>query len=156
MRKRAVSLLLCLCMVLSLLPVPVLAENTNPFTDVEESDWFYDGVQYVFEHDLMKGTKSTIFETLFEPDRVTQRGMIVTILHRLDGTPSVTTPCPFEDVPHESNYEVAITWAANNGIVMGYNDTTFGPYDDITRQQIAAILYRYANPESVKLKVRNA
>ena len=140
MRKRAVSLALCLCMVLSLLPLPVLAVGRHPFTDVAATDWFNDSVQYVYDHGLMNGTGSTTFA----PYQTTQRGMIVTILYRLEGTPTVTSVSSFTDVPRGSNYENAIIWAAANGIVTGYNNTTFGPYDTITRQQMATILYRYA------------
>lgn len=140
MRKRAISFVLCLCMVISLLPAPVLAANSHPFTDVKVTDWFNDSVQYVYDHGLMNGTSSTTFE----PQRTTQRGMVVTILYRLEGSPTVTSACPFTDVPGGSNYEKAIIWAAANSIVNGYNSATFGPYDNITRQQMAAILYRYA------------
>lgn len=140
MRKRAVSLALCLCMVLSLLQLPVWATGKHPFTDVAATDWFNDSVEYVYEHNLMKGTS----DTTFAPYRTTQRGMIVTILHRLEGTPTIASGNPFTDVPRGSNYENAIIWAAANGIVNGYDNATFGPYDNITRQQMAAILYRYA------------
>ena len=140
MRKRAVSLALCLCMVLSLLPLPVLATGKHPFTDVAATDWFNDSVQYVYEHGLMKGTS----DVTFAPYRTTQRGMIVTILHRLEGTPTATSGNPFTDVPRGSNYENAIIWASANGIVNGYDNATFGPYDNLTRQQMATILYRYS------------
>ena len=140
MRKRAVSLALCLCMVLSLLPLPALAVGKHPFTDVAATDWFNDSVEYVYEHNLMKGTS----DTTFAPYRTTQRGMIVTILHRLEGTPVVASSNPFTDVPKGSNYEDAIIWASAKGIVTGYDGITFGPYNDVTRQQMAAILYRYA------------
>ena len=147
MRKRAVSLALCLCMVLSLLPLPTLAVGKHPFTDVAETVWFNDSVAYVYEHNLMKGTS----DTTFEPYRATQRGMIVTILHRLEGTPAVSSENPFADVPKGSNYENAIIWAANNGIVNGYDNSTFGPYENITRQQMAAILYRYAQMKGYRI-----
>ena len=140
MRKRAVSFALCLCMVLSLLPLPALAVGKHPFTDVAATDWFNDSVEYVYEHNLMKGTS----DTTFAPYRTTQRGMIVTILHRLEGTPAVASGNPFTDVPKGSNYENAIIWASAKGIVTGYDGITFGPYNDVTRQQMAAIFYRYA------------
>ena len=140
MRKRAVSLALCLCMALLLLSPPVWATGKHPFIDVAATDWFNDSIQYVYEHGLMNGINSTTFA----PDNPTSRGMIVTILHRLAGLPVVSEHSLFADVQYGSNFEDGITWGAANGIVTGYNATTFGPNDTITRQQIATFLYRYA------------
>ena len=111
-----------------------------PFTDVLPSDWFYNDVVYVYENGLMNGMTATTFG----PYGNTTRGQIVTILWRLEGQPAVVGACPFTDVAAGSYYEQAITWAAANGIVTGYDATTFGPDDQITREQMAAILYRYA------------
>lgn len=111
-----------------------------PFTDVLPSDWFYNDVVYVYENGLMNGMTATTFG----PYGNTTRGQIVTILWRLEGQPAVNGACPFTDVAVGSYYEDAITWAAANGIVTGYDATTFGPDDQITREQMAAILYRYA------------
>lgn len=111
-----------------------------PFTDVLPSDWFYNDVCYVYANGLMNGMTATTFG----PYGNTTRGQIVTILWRLEGQPAVLGACPFTDVAAGSYYEVAITWAAANGIVTGYDATTFGPEDQITREQMAAILYRYA------------
>lgn len=111
-----------------------------PFTDVNTGDWFYDDVDYAYRNGLMNGTGDKIFS----PGLTTTRGMIVTILYRLEGKPDVYTDCPFGDVKAGSYYEAAITWAAANGIVNGFSPEKFGPDDNITREQMAAILYRYA------------
>ena len=111
-----------------------------PFIDVRGDDWFYDDVAYVYENGLMNGTS----ETTFSPYISTTRGMIVTILYRMEGKPAVFEACPFTDVKAGAYYERAIVWAAENGIVKGYGNGCFGPDDQITREQMAAILYRYA------------
>lgn len=111
-----------------------------PFTDVGRGDWFFDDVRYVYETGLMNGVSAT----RFAPYASTTRGMIVTILYRMEGQPSVSRGCPFTDVASGSYYERAITWAAANGIVTGHSGTIFAPDANITREQLAAILYRYA------------
>ena len=111
-----------------------------PFTDVAENDWFVDAVRYVYENGMMSGTSSTTFS----PSVTTTRGMIVTILHRLEGAPSSQESVAFLDVPADQYYADAVAWAAENGIVGGYGNGKFGPNDPITREQMAAILYRYA------------
>lgn len=111
-----------------------------PFTDVSETDWFYEDVAYVYTNNLMNGTSTTMFST----NTTTTRGMIVTILYRLEGEPSVSDNCHFADVKSGSYYEKAITWAAAKGIVSGYGNNQFGPDDPITREQMAVILFRYA------------
>ena len=111
-----------------------------PFTDVVRGDWFFDDVRYVYETGLMNGVTAT----RFAPYGSTTRGMIVTILYRMEGQPAVSRDCPFTDVASGSYYERAITWAAANGIVTGHSGTIFAPDASITREQLAAILYRYA------------
>ncbi len=111
-----------------------------PFTDVSKNDWFHDDIRYVYENGLMNGISSTQFAPYFS----TTRGMIVTILYRMEGQPAVSRDCPFADVASGSYYERAITWAAANGIVTGHSSTIFAPDANITREQLAAILYRYA------------
>ncbi len=111
-----------------------------PFTDVGRGDWFFDDVRYVYETGLMNGVSAT----RFAPYGSTTRGMIVTILYRMEGQPSISRDCPFTDVASGSYYERAITWAAANGIVTGHSSTIFAPDASITREQLAAILYRYA------------
>lgn len=139
--KKIMALFLSIVMVLGLLPASAFAANdTSAFSDVKTSAWYHEDVQYVSENGLMKGTG----ENLFSPDATTTRGMIVTILYRLEGEPSPTGACPFQDVASGKYYEKAITWAAENGIVSGFSADTFGSDQNITREQMAAILYRYA------------
>ena len=139
--KKIMALFLSIVMVLGLLPASAFAANdTSAFSDVKTSAWYHEDVQYVSENGLMKGTG----ENLFSPDATTTRGMIVTILYRLEGEPSPTGVCPFQDVASGKYYEKAITWAAESGIVSGFSADTFGPDQNITREQMAAILYRYA------------
>lgn len=124
-------------------------EPENPFTDVTENDWFYSDVLYVYANGLMNGTSTTTFS----PTLQTTRGMIVTILYRLSGSPQTTGTCPFPDVPAGSYYENAIIWAHQNGIVTGYDNGCFGPDDNITREQLATILYRYAQYTGLDVSV---
>lgn len=119
----------------------VNSESNNPFSDVSESDWFYEAVQYISGNGLMNG----INETTFEPNIDTTRGMIVTILYRLEGEPSVTTSSTFKDIVGGTWYHDAVVWGELNGIITGYDADTFGPTNKITREQMAAIIYRYAN-----------
>ncbi|MCR4962432.1 MAG: S-layer homology domain-containing protein [Firmicutes bacterium] len=113
---------------------------TLPFTDVKPTDWFHDDVHYVFENGLMEG----IHATQFAPNAYTTRAMIVTILYRLENQPAVSGTNPFRDVAEGQWYAKAIAWAQQHDIVKGYSATEFGPNDNITREQMAAILYRYA------------
>lgn len=116
---------------------------TNPFLDVPEDAWYYDAVRYVNEHGLMAGTSANTFA----PDLTTTRGMIVTILYRLEGSPNIENEIwgyPFKDVDANAYYATAVYWARMSGIVAGYSDELFGPNDTITREQMATILYRYA------------
>lgn len=111
-----------------------------PFGDVKSADWFYNDVKYVYEKDMMAGTTADVFA----PNATTTRAMIVTILYRLEGSPAVTSTSAFVDVPAGQWYTDAVNWAAANQIVKGTSATTFAPNDSITREQMAAILYRYA------------
>ncbi|WP_454941658.1 S-layer homology domain-containing protein, partial [Evtepia sp.] len=111
-----------------------------PFDDVSEGDWYYDSVYYVYAYGLMNGTA----EATFNPDGATTRGMLVTILYRMEGSPQGGGWSPFTDVDPELYYAQPIAWAAWNGIVKGITETTFSPDAPVTRQQMAAILYRYA------------
>lgn len=111
----------------------------NKFSDVDKSAWFYDDVQYVCENGLMTG----ISENNFSPNSATTRGMIVTILWRLENKP-VSTGEEFDDVNSNDYYHNAVVWAAVNKIVSGYNKNLFGPDDVATREQLSTIIYRYA------------
>ena len=114
-------------------------EWKNPFTDVKENDWFYDSVKYAYENDLMKG----ISNTEFAPDSEVTRAMFVTVIYRMENEPQ-TGKCAFTDVESGSYYESAVTWANENGIVSGISEDCFAPNEPITREQMAAIIYRYA------------
>ena len=111
-----------------------------PFRDVRPEDWFYADVRYVYEAGLMNGTA----EGLFSPDLFTSRAMLVTVLWRLSGSPVVNYYMPFADVDQAAWYAEAVRWAASCGIVAGYDNGNFGPNDPVTREQLAAILYRCA------------
>lgn len=119
-------------------------EETTPvgamsFTDVKSSDWFYNSVKYVYENGIMAGTSTT----KFSPDTNLTRGMIVTMLYRVEGQPTVTATNKFSDVRNGDYFYDAVRWAAQNGIVNGTTATTFSPNTNITRQDLATILYRY-------------
>ena len=114
-------------------------EWKNPFTDVKENDWFYDSVKYAYENDLMKG----ISNTEFAPDSDVTRAMFVTVIYRMENEPQ-TGKCAFTDVESGSYYENAVAWTNENGIVSGISEDCFAPNEPITREQMAAIIYRYA------------
>lgn len=115
-------------------------DGTLLFTDVRETDWFYDDVVFAYENGLFSGTTATTFS----PYAPMTRAMLVTVLYRLEGEPAVTGRSGFSDVMIGSYYEAAVTWAADNGIVNGNSATTFSPSENVTREQMAAILCRYA------------
>ena len=112
----------------------------EPFVDVAEGDWFYDAVVYAYQNELMDGVGGN----RFAPNSETTRAQLVTILYRLEGQPAVSGDLPFTDVEAGIWYTDAILWAAQNNIVNGVSDTEFAPGDDLTRQQLVTILYRYA------------
>ena len=133
------------------LPTPIkpAVDNTKPasdskpklpFTDVSTSDWFYSDVMFVYENGLFSGTDSRSFS----PNASMTRAMLVTVLYRLEGEPAGTGSSSFSDVYSGSYYEKAVAWAAANGIVTGTGSTSFSPDAKVTREQLAAILYRYA------------
>ena len=123
-----------------------------PFTDVVSGSWYYDSVAYVYEQGLMGGTG----EGRFSPDLTTSRAMIVTILYRLEGSPAVSGGASFADVTAGQWYSDGVAWASANGIVTGYSNGSFGPDDTITREQMAAILYRYARYKGYDLSAQAA
>lgn len=110
------------------------------FKDVTQTDWYWEAVKYVYEEGMMSGTAAD----LFSPNLTTTRGMLVTILYRLEDEPAISSVCPFDDIKAGSYYEDAITWAAANNIVAGDGAGKVSPDDAITREQMVAILYRYA------------
>lgn len=111
-----------------------------PFADVPSGSWYYDDIAYVYDAGLMTGLTATTFG----PNLSTTRGMIVTILWRMENEPAAKNGCPFADVRRGSYYEQAIAWASENGIVTGFDASTFAPDRTITREQLAAILFRFA------------
>ena len=111
-----------------------------PFADAPSGSWYYDDVAYVYDTGLMTGLTATAFG----PNLSTTRGMIVTILWRMENEPAARHGCPFADVRRGSYYEQAIAWASENGIVTGFDASTFAPDRAITREQLAAILFRFA------------
>ena len=112
------------------------------FTDVKTSDWYYDAVTYVYENGLMTGLNTTTFG----PGEALSRAQFAVILHRMNGTPEAAHTANFPDVADNTWYTDAVLWANSIGVVNGYSDTgKFGPGDNITREQMALMMYRYAN-----------
>ena len=139
MKKQLISILCAAALTCS-----AGAANVADFSDVHPSDWYHAAVTYVSENELMNGTSGTTFS----PNDTTSRGMIVTILYRLAGSPDMPEGnwgYPYADVDASAYYSTPVYWARENDLVTGYSDTRFGPNDPITREQMAAILYRYAD-----------
>ena len=120
-----------------------------PFTDVPEGAWYEDAAAYVYEHGLMAGTSTTTFA----PDATTSRSMIATILWRMAGSPVVNYAMDYTDVAQGQWYSEAIRWAASEGIVGGYGNGLFGTNDPITREQFAAMLYRFAQEQGYDVSI---
>ena len=121
-----------------------------PFTDVNEGDWFYDKVVYVYHHKLMTGTS----ETTFEPNATLTRAMMVQILYNKEGRPAATTNGnPYTDVPKDQWYYNAVQWAYENKITSGTSETTFEPNSEVTREQFAKFMYNYAGNPAVSGKL---
>ena len=115
--------------------------GANPFTDVSEKDWFYGDVMFAYENGLMIGTGNA----QFRPHGTATRGMMATILWRMAGSPAPKGNSSFTDVEAGTWYTDAIAWTAENGIFLGYGNNKVGPNDSITREQLAAIFFRYAD-----------
>ncbi len=128
---------------------PEPEEPAMPFTDVNEGDWFYDVVLYAYDNGLMTGTSADAFA----PNQTTTRGMIVSMLARLEGVTSAED-AGFADVAANDWYATAVNWAASVGVVNGYEDNTFRPNAPITREQMAAILYNYADYKGYDVSAR--
>ena len=124
--------------------------GVNPFTDISEKDWFYGDVMFVYENGLMLGTS----KTLFSPHGTAMRGMMATILWRMEGSPVPKGKNSFTDVEAGKWYADAITWTTENGIFAGYGKDKFCPDDPITREQLAAIFYHYADYKGYDLTVK--
>ena len=137
MKKRIISFLLAALMFVGAIVIPAAA--SAPFTDVKDGDWFAEAVEYVFENRLMKGMS----DKTFGPDTPMDRSMLVTVLYRAEGEPAVFSASPFTDLKADW-YKNSVAWAYENEVVYGTSDVTFSPETPITREQIAAIFFRYA------------
>lgn len=131
-------------------PTQPTPAGTTPFVDMLESDWFYSAVAQVYEKGWMTGTAPDNFA----PRAKTSRGMIVTILHKLEGNPEAEGSY-FADVPLNCYYTKAVSWAAEQGIISGYGDGRFGPDDSLTREQIVMILYSYAKYKGMDVSAQS-
>ena len=136
--KKIIAFLLVFVTAAGLIALSVSADG-SPFSDVSESRWSYEAIRYAFNRKYMKGTG----ENRFSPDGTMTRAMVVTVLHRMEGTPAQETAGGFSDVKAGSYYEAAVAWAKENGIVNGVSETRFNPDGKITREQLAAILFRF-------------
>lgn len=128
---------------------PQSDEWKNPFTDVAKSDWFFESVKYANKNNLMSGINSTEFA----PHLSLTRGMLVTFLYRMAGKPAANKSIPFTDVKSNSYYRDAVIWANQNGIVSVINEMEFAPDENITREQIAVIIHRYAKLKGYDVSV---
>lgn len=120
-----------------------------PFTDIADNAWYADAVRYVYKHGLMAGTSATTFA----PDVTTSRAMIATILWRMAGSPVVNYAMTYTDVAQGQWYSEAVRWATSEGIVGGYGNGLFGTNDPITREQFAAMLYRFAQEQGYDVSI---
>ena len=140
MKKRILSALLAAAMLVGMIVMPATAaEGKMPFTDVKSGKWYYEAVEYAWKNDLMNG----VTETAFEPETAMNRGMLVTVLWRAEGSPEPKGTTPFTDLK-QNYYKKAVAWAYENEVVNGMTDVAFAPSSPITREQIATIIYRYA------------
>ena len=145
MKKRVISLLLIM---ITLICLPIYASGSrnattewiNPFNDIKEDAWFYEAVKFVNDNNLFKGAT----ETKFEPNAPMTRGMMVTVLWRVEKEPVVNYLMQFEDVNVEEYYGEAIRWATSEKIVTGYSNAEFKPDEMLSRQEMVTMLYRYA------------
>ena len=119
----------------------VPTDTELPFEDVDRNEWYYDAIEYAYNKKFISGTSATTFS----PEMKLTRGMLVTILYRMEGSPKVTAVSKFSDVQNTKEYYYnAVNWAVANNIVSGYSTGNFGPDDLITREQLAVILWKYS------------
>ena len=138
--KRIFVLLLAVMMMLSMYSIAGAAVEDTGFADVEASAWYAQDVQYCRDNGLMNGTDAAVFS----PNATMSRAMLATVLYRIAGSPDVTGTDTFLDTENNQWYSDAILWASQRDIVGGYDDGRFGPDDPVLREQIAALLWRYA------------
>ena len=152
MKKRLCSLALAMALTVSLFTGTASAAGWNPFWDVPQSHWAHEAVTYVYDNDLMNGTDGS----LFSPESTTTRAQVVTVLYRLAGQPAADWANPFWDVPASAWFHDAVTWAWENDITGGVSSTHFGAGNAVTREQLAAFLYRYAQDQGYDTSARAA
>ena len=121
----------------------------SAFTDADPTAWYHDGVHYVLENGIMSG----LGNGQFAPNDTTSRAMLAQILYNMEGKPAIRSGIPFEDVSESDWYAMAISWAESNGIIGGYGNGKFGPNDDLTREQLVTIMYRYAKNKGIDVSV---
>ena len=138
--KKILAPLLAAAMVFSAVPFFFAAVEDTGFSDVSAGSWYADAVEYVSDNGLMSGTGDAVFS----PDMTTSRAMMVTLLYRASGSPVVSASSSFTDVADDTWYADAVSWASENAFISGYGDGTYGPENPVSREQIAAILWRYA------------
>ena len=126
-----------------------ISDWDNPFKDVHKNDWFYDSIKYVYINGMMKGVASD----LFAPDGNITRAMFITVLYRIENEPDTECDNSFNDVEANSYYEKAVYWGRKNGIVKGITNTEYAPDLNITREQMAAMIYRYMTYKNMDLSV---
>lgn len=136
---KAISILLCLAVIVTMLATTVMAASVGDFKDVAEKDWFYNDVNYVVENGLFNGTSATTFS----PKQGMDRAMIAAVLYRLAGSPETKPIEDFKDVPAKAYYATAVAWAKGAGVVNGTAKDAFSPADSVTREQIVSMLYRF-------------
>ncbi len=124
----------------------------NPFNDVSSSDWYYDAVRYVNQNNLMNGTSANAFS----PDLDITRGMFITVIYRLEGEPETAAAYTFTDVDANEYYASAVAWGSTNGVILGYSDEEYAPDQVISREQMAAIMYRYAGLKGIDTTAADA
>lgn len=124
--------------------------STLPFTDVHAGDWFLQSIEYVYEHGLFNGVTATTFE----PESSMTRAMLVTVLWRLEGCPEPQNAANFQDVSPRDWYHKQVAWASENGIVNGVGKNCFEPEENVTREQLATILYRYVSMKAISTQAR--
>ena len=122
---------------------------SREFDDLDITQWYHYDTDYVLENGIFKG----VSEKIFEPDSAQTRAMMVTVLYRAEGEPATNRSIPFADIDMSAYYANAVIWAQQNGIVKGISETEFAPDDSITREQIAAIMYRYAQYKGYDISV---
>ena len=121
----------------------------SAFIDADPTAWYHDGVHYVLENGIMSG----LGNGQFAPNGTTSRAMLAQILYNMEGKPAIRSGIPFEDVSESDWYAMAISWAESNGIIGGYGNGKFGPNDDLTREQLVTIMYRYAKDKGIDVSV---